>query len=138
MLGLLLAEPALEEVEQLLRAGDSAIMATSLAEVVDRLIRRRGVTPAEVQERLGPLVDEVLTVLPIEKSVGWHAGELRARHYQRSDAALSLADCVLLATAVADRHSIATSDHALAQAAHSSEIEVIPLPASDGSRPSVG
>lgn len=64
------------------------------------------------------------------------AGEIRASHYHRKTAALSLADCVLLAAA-GPEDEIATSDRAVAVAAHHLGIGLIPLLDSQGERPRV-
>jgi predicted nucleic acid-binding protein len=111
--------------------------APCVAEVVDKLIRRHGIDPARLGATLNPLLAESITVLGVDASLAWRAGELRARHYDRKTAALSLADCVLLATAGSD-DEIATSDGAVADTAHKLGIAVIPLPDSSGRRPAVG
>jgi predicted nucleic acid-binding protein len=105
-----------------------------LSEVVDRLIRTHGVDPAALSERLGAMIDEVLPVLPTDQRVAWRAGELHADHYHRVRAALSLADCLLLATAEPE-DEVATSDAAVIATARKLGIGAIPLPDSRGARP---
>lgn len=111
-------------------------MAPCLTEVVDKLIRKRGVEPAVVFERVGPLIDEAISVLPVDRRIGWRAGELHAEHYDRGRSALSLADCILLAGAGQD-DEIATSDGAVARTARKLGVSVVPLPNSKGERPAV-
>ncbi len=105
-----------------------------MAEIVDRLARRWGSSKDEIGRQLGPLVDESVAVLRIDSGVAWRAGEIRASHYHRKTAALSLADCVLLAAAGPD-DEIATSDRAVAATAHRLGIGLIPLLDSKGERP---
>lgn len=118
----------------LLHRGDCATPASCLAEIVDRLIRRWASSPEQVAEQLGPLVDEAVSVLELNSRIAWRAGEIRATHYRRKTAALSLADCVLLATASSE-DEIASSDRAIVRTARELGIGVIPLPDSNGRRP---
>jgi predicted nucleic acid-binding protein len=134
LLGLLRGEPAEEEVKALLRRGPCATPSTCLAEVVDRLIRLGGIPPKEVVHHLDPLIETSLGIVPIENRLGWQAGQDRAVHYQRNAAALSLADCVLLACAGAD-DELASADAALLRVAGELDIGVIPLLDSRGNRP---
>jgi predicted nucleic acid-binding protein len=107
-----------------------------VAEIVDRLARRWGSSEGEIARQLGPLVDESVSVLGIDSRIAWRAGEIRAAHYHRKTAALSFADCVLLAAAGSD-DEIATSDRAVAATAHRLGVRLIPLLDSKGERPSV-
>ena len=134
LIALLRDEPAAGEVGELLRENDCATPASCLSEVVDRLIRRAGVRPGDVVDRLEPLIDASLGVIPIETRMGWLAGELRGVHYARASADLSLADCILLAAAEPD-DQLATADRDLAAAASKLEVSVIALPDSKGNRP---
>jgi len=97
------------------------------------MIRRHGADPTYLSERLGALLDESVAVLKIDSGVVWRAGELRATHYDRRTSALSLADCILLATATHEDR-IATSDHAVAATARNLGLSVIPLLDSKGNR----
>lgn len=133
LLAFLKDEPAAGEVAALLRGGDCATPASCLSEVVDRLIRRSGVPAKEVVDRLEPLIDASLEILPIEGRVGWQAGEFRGVHYARGSTDLSLADCILLAVAGPD-DELATADRDLATIAASHDISVIVLPDSQGNR----
>jgi predicted nucleic acid-binding protein len=136
LLSLFLGQPAGAEVSALLRRKSCAIPAPCLTEVVDKLIRKRGVEPVVVSERVGPLIDEAISVLPVDRRIGWRAGELHAEHYNRRRSALSLADCILLAGAGQD-DEIATSDGAVARTARKLGVSVVPLPNSKGERPRV-
>jgi PIN domain nuclease of toxin-antitoxin system len=126
-------EPA-GEVEHVLRERETAIVATNLAEVVDGLVRKEGWPLADIVERLGAVVGPIVDLRPVTDVVGWRAGILRARYYHRNECALSLADCVLIASA-GDGESIATADLAVAAVARAEGIEVLPLPDSSGRRP---
>lgn len=88
-------------------------------------------------ERLGPLLDESIAVLEVGSGAALRAGELRAAHYHRKTASLSLADCVLLAAA-GPEDKIATSDRAVATTARRLGIDLIPLLDSKGNRPEAG
>ncbi len=136
VLSLLWAEPGADEVAELLRGGDCAVSPACLSEVVDKLIRGGGNSQANVAAKLAPLIDEVVSIPAIDATIGWRAGELRSRHYERAGAALSQVDCILLATARSgDR--IATSDESLARVAQGLGIGVVLIPDSEGRRPSL-
>lgn len=137
MLSLLLGQPAEAEVSALLERGNCAIPAPCLTEVIDKLIRKRRVDPVAVSEHLGALIEEVIQVLSVDERIAWRAGELHASHYHRASAPLSLADCLLLATAGPD-DEIASSDAAVIATAAKLGIGVIPLLDSRGRRPSAG
>lgn len=136
LIALLRGEPAEDEVIRLLRSRDCAAPVLCLAEMVDKLIRHWGVHPDHVSERAGALIDESMSVIEIDIGTGWRTGEFRANHYDRKDAALSLSDCALLATAGPD-DEIATSDRAVFATARDLGIGVIPLPDSQGQLPTV-
>jgi PIN domain nuclease of toxin-antitoxin system len=127
-------EEAAGEVDDALRASATAIVATNLSEVVDGLVRKKGWGDADIVDRLGTVVGPIVDVQPVTDIVGWRAGILRARYYNRNDCALSLADCVLLASAEPD-DSIATADPAVAAVARAEGIGLIALPDSSGRRP---
>lgn len=136
LLALLRGEPAEGEVAALLHSRQCVTPAACLAEVVDRLIRRSGVTPQDVVDRLDPLIEASLGVVPVENRIAWQAGELRGVHYDRDGADLSLSDCLLLASAGPD-DEIATSDRAVAAVALQLGIDLIPIPDSNGTRPEI-
>lgn len=63
LVALLVDEPAAERVERLLRGGQTGITAPALAEVVDHLVRRRGVEEIHVRRLLEALADSGFVVL---------------------------------------------------------------------------
>ena len=67
--------------------------------------------------------------------VTWLASALRIDHYHRTRAAVSLADCVCIATAITLDTDLATTDPALAAVARAAGVEVIALPDSEGRLP---
>jgi len=134
LIAFLRAEPAQAEVEALLREADAAICAVNLAEVVDRLARRGRLPVERIEAVLAGLIDVTLVVIACETAHAMRAGTLRARHYHRRNAPLSLGDCVLLATAT-DGDALVTSDRALLRVARVEGIETVALPDSTGRRP---
>ena len=129
----LLDEPAREEVAALLRMRPPpAINAVNLEEVLDQLIRVEGRRAAEVDDAVDLLLVGGLEVEPFWLPNSRHATVLRSLYYDRRTAALSLADCACLATAISLQRNLATSDAALAAAARSEGVTVIPLPNSMG------
>lgn len=134
LISLLLDEPAAPEIAKLMRSGDCGTPAPCVAEVKDRLIRRHGISEEEFLERVGPLVDVAVAGVPVGVPVAQRAGGIRASHYSRERAALSLADCLLLASAEGD-DEIATADAAVIATASKLGIGVIRLLNSRGRRP---
>lgn len=128
LLALFFDEPAGPQVVELLEQGRCAVPATCLAEVTDRAIRRSGVPAASVTTQVNLLTEGGLAVVEAGHQVALKAGRLRAEHYNRNTAPLSLADCVLIATATG-RDQIVTSDGPIATVAGKLGIEVIRLPA---------
>lgn len=126
-------EPGRGEVETLLRSGAGAVTSVDAAEAIQRLLRW-GADEGLLEDRWNGLVRAGLSVLPIDGGHAWRAGRLRARHYNRSNRALSLADCILLAAAGPD-DAIATSDRAVVATARDEGIAVRPLLDSSGVRP---
>lgn len=137
LLSLVLGQPAEREVDDLLRRRECTIPAACLAEVVDKLVRKHAVDREKAAEALGPLLDEAIPVMAADRAIAWRSGEIRADHYSRKHRALSMCDCLLLATAGAS-DEIATSDVAVAEVARDLGIGVIPLLDSRGRRPEVG
>lgn len=114
---LLAAEPAAEEVADLITAGPVAVTAPNLAEAADRLGRVYGLAVARTHAAVESLEQSSdLTVRGIDRMHAWRAAELRVEHYHRTRCPLSLSDCLLLA-ATGDEERLATSDpHVLATA----------------------
>jgi PIN domain nuclease of toxin-antitoxin system len=127
-------EEAAAEVEDAIRGGLTEVLSTNLAEVVDGLVRKEGWRGDDVAARLGTVVGSSVKVAPVDETTGWRAGLLRARYYHREECDLSLADCVLLASAGPD-DGIATADPAVASVARAEGIELVALPDSSGQRP---
>jgi predicted nucleic acid-binding protein len=134
LLSLVLGQPAEAEVSALLRRGNCAVPAPCLAEVVDTLVRNHQIERELVARDLGVLIDEVVAVVSTDLRIAWRAGELHAEHYDRNTTDLSLADCVLLATACSG-DEIASSDAAVVSTAGKLGIGVVPLLDSRGRRP---
>ena len=76
-----------------------------------------------------------LQVTPVDAEIGIDAGQLHARFYDRRTSPLSMADCVALATARSLSDPLATSDPPLAKAARAEGVEIVPLPDTQGRRP---
>jgi predicted nucleic acid-binding protein len=134
LVALLADEPAGTEVEELLRAG-SRVVAMNLAETVDISQRVHGIPSDEVRAVLEPLfIDGALSLAISEEAEAWSAAALRIAYYGK-EAQLSMADCFLLAHAVAAVEPVATSDPAIANVARNEGVDVIALPDSSGARP---
>jgi predicted nucleic acid-binding protein len=128
-------EPAAGEVEQLLRSGGCRVGLLNLSEAVDVLGRIHQLEQAEVRLPIELLVEtERLALVAPSAETAWRAAELRTAYYARSDWALSMADCFLLATADPDEE-IATADPAVAAVARKERLAVRALPDSSGRRP---
>ena len=132
----LTAEPAMAEVEAILRDRESIPMASavSIAEVMDVLVRVRSHRVEVCDARLGLLYAGGLDVVPIDEEIGRLGGLLRSRHWS-SERRVSMADCLALATAMVRREPLATADGALIAAARAEGHPVIGLPDSTGHRP---
>ena len=132
----LTAEPAMAEVEAILRDRESIPMASavSIAEVMDVLVRVRSHRVEVCDARLGLLYAGGLDVVPIDEEIGRLGGLLRSRHWS-SERRVSMADCLGLATAIVRREPLATADGALIATARAEGHPVIALPDSTGHRP---
>jgi PIN domain nuclease of toxin-antitoxin system len=137
IIAFLLDEPAAAIVEQRLReeAEDACISAVNAAEIVDRLVRVGGQPESDVMDSLDWLVASGVLIMPIDRDMGGLAGQLRARHYRREGADVSLADCAALATAISLGKPLATADPALAAMARANGVELLALPDSRGVTP---
>lgn len=134
LVALLGDEPGAGEAAQILRRDDVAMTAVNLAEALDVLERRHGVAEPELRALIEPILSGRMQVLAVSEGMAWRAAALRTAHYRRREAALSLADCVLLAAA-GPGDELATSDPAVARAARAEGVDVIALPDSGGRRP---
>ena len=136
LVALVADEPAADRVEAILREGAARAVVVNLAEAVDVCSRVRNLSIEEVRAAIEPLLlGNVLSLAVSDEPQAWLAAEIRAEHYERKSAALSMADCFLLAHGVTDGGPIATSDPLLASVAADLELEVVGLPDSSGKRP---
>jgi uncharacterized protein with PIN domain len=136
LVALVADEPAADQVEGILRDGDARVVVVNLAEAVDVCSRVRNLSIEEVRAAVEPLIlGNVLSLAVSDEPQAWLAAEIRSEHYDRKSAALSMADCFLLAHGVTDGGPIATSDPPLASVAAVLELEVVGLPDSSGKRP---
>jgi uncharacterized protein with PIN domain len=138
LVALIAEEPAAAEVEELLRDGGCRVVVMNLAEAVDVAHRMRDLPTDAVRAVLEPLtLSNVLGVTTSEERDAWLAAELRARHDRRKRSPLSMADCFLLAHAVADDEAVATADPDLVAAAREEGVTVLslsPLPSRHANR----
>jgi uncharacterized protein with PIN domain len=127
LIALLADEPAAGDVEALLRGGDAAMTAVNLAEALDVLQRVQRIPRERLEEITLPLVGERMTLVAIDEQIARDAADIRARHYHRTRAPLSLADCILLA-ATGESDVLATGDGPLLQVAEAERVSVRQLP----------
>ena len=130
-LALLRDEPAAEQVQAMIeRDEDAALTLLGVAEVLDRLMRRTGISERDAVLSLDRLA---LTEPPaLDATLATSAGLLRARYYQRRTRSLSLADCVAAETARRHGASLATADGPLLDTCTDEGIAAIALPDSNG------
>src|SRR2546429_1361687 len=131
-------EPAMADVERLLRDEDDPprMAAVNLAEVVDVLVRVKSFHRDQVAQAVSWLEAGGLTVIATTAEIARSAGHLHARHYHHKICAISLCDCVALATARALDERLATADPALTAVSHREGVALIELPDSAGRRAS--
>ena len=128
------AEPSSAEVARLLR-GPTRLTAVNAAEVCDQMVRVFGSDPDAVEADLALLGHAGMTLAPVSPEMAIEAGRIRARRYHREHAAISLADCIAAAAALAVRQPLATADSALANVVRAEGGDIHPLPDSKGRRP---
>lgn len=127
LIAFLVGGPASAQVRGVLREGDVAVTSANLAETLDVSQRVHGLPISRAMETLDPLLDDVLTTIPLDAAMAQAAAEMRSKHYHRSRRPISLADAVLLASAQPDRR-IATADPDVLAVAQEEGIETIALP----------
>jgi predicted nucleic acid-binding protein len=120
-------EPAADQVEALVRAGDTAITAVNLAEALDVLQRLQGISHERLEEVTVPLVGERMKLIPTDEPIARNAADIRARHYHRTRSPVSLADCILVASA-GQSDVVATADVPLIRVAEAENVKVEALP----------
>jgi predicted nucleic acid-binding protein len=121
LIALLAAEPAEPAVKRILRQGQATMPAVNLAEALDALERREGIAEGELRQLIEPLP---IRILPLTEPIAWTSAALRARHYHRRRRAVSVADCVLVASA-GKGDQIVTNDPALIEMARAEDLEVV-------------
>jgi predicted nucleic acid-binding protein len=131
VLALLRDEPAAVQVQQLVESDeDAALTALGVSEVLDHLVRLAG---AEEDEAVLDLAQLGLSApSPIEAGLAIRSGLLRARHYHRTNRAVSLADCVAAETARSADARLASADAHLLDLCRDEGVEVVPLRDSAG------
>lgn len=135
MIALMVDEPAGAKVAELLGRGDCAMSALNVAEAADVLQRSRGIQVSDTRSAVNTLTNGSFQILDVDEHRAWRAADVRAAHYRRRDSEISMADCVLLATARPGVDSIATPDPPVIRIAADLGITVIALPDSTGREP---
>jgi predicted nucleic acid-binding protein len=131
----LVGEPAADEVQALLAAGDASAISFNVAEAVDVASRVHGAAEPDVRDAIELLVATgLLTVTAPGAPTAFRAAAIRIAYYHRRDRPVSLADCFLLAAA-SGGNRVATADPDVVHVARAEAISVLPLPDSSGRRP---
>lgn len=130
VIALLKGEPAATAVQRHIQRGGCALTTLGVAEVIDHLVRVVGTTEEDAvldvaQLRLAPSVE-------LDDASATQAALLRARHYNKKNRAVSLADCVVAHAARTNASAVVTSDPHLLDLCQDEGIVVIPLPDSSG------
>jgi PIN domain nuclease of toxin-antitoxin system len=123
LIALLAEEPAADEVEALLRRGESAMTAVNLAEALDVLQRVQGIPRERLEAVVTPLLSEEIALVVVDERMAMDAADIRARRYHRTRAPISLADCLLLA-ATGESDELATADGPLIRVAEAEGVRV--------------
>ena len=126
LIALRLDEPAADEVERILRSGDAAVTSVNYGEALDRLVRAKRIPEPRVRAAFEPLFGASLRRIDVGFPVVEMAVRLRAKHYHRERAPLSLADCICVASAGADG-AVATADEAMLEMAEAEGIRSVAL-----------
>lgn len=124
LVALLRDEPAAQRVEGLLHSGRAAITSATLAEAIDVSVRRLGASLSEVEAAVGPLIESTLAVLSLGESEARRAATIRITQYHRTNAPISLGDCLLLGSALATGATIATADTLMVRIANREGVTV--------------
>lgn len=104
------------QVRPLLAAGSAALTAVGVAEVLDHLVGLVGVDEEDATLDLAQL--GLLGRSVVDPTIGVVAGRMRARHYQRTRCAVSMADCIGACSAFVRAEPLATSDPRLLDVCH--------------------
>lgn len=132
LVALLAGEPGAAEAARVAPSG--VVTAVNLAEARDRLSRVTG-DPAGVAAALDRATDVGLRVLPCDRSLAEEAADLRAAHYDRAAAAVSLADCFAIAAAMRSGATLVSSDGLQLAVAQRVGVPVHPIANSQGEVP---
>jgi predicted nucleic acid-binding protein len=136
LVALVADEPAADEVQGVLREGGARVVVVNLAEAIDVATRVHRASSKLLRNALEPLLlSKALSTAVSDEQDAWLAAQLRTQHFDRRTQALSLADCFLLAHALAGGASIATADPAVAEVARKESVGLVALPDSSGRRP---
>ena len=130
VVALLRDEPAAPEVRTLLERGDAVLTSLGLAKVIDHLVRVVGTSDEDAALDVAQL--GLSDALPVDADLALRAALLRARHYHRTNRAVSLADCVAAEAARMLGTGLATADPHLLDLCREDGITSIPLPDSSG------
>jgi predicted nucleic acid-binding protein len=126
LIALLADEPAAEDVDAILRRGRATMPAINLAEALDVLQRVERISRERLDELVAPLLSESVSVLAVDESLARSAADVRARRYHRTQAPVSLADCVLVA-ATGPSDELVTADGPLIAVARQEGLRVTEL-----------
>jgi predicted nucleic acid-binding protein len=136
LIAFLVGGPATAQVRALLREGDAAVATANLAEALDVSQRLFGLPVARAVEALEPLLEEALRPVVLDLAVAQRAATIRATHYHRATRPISLADAILIASAVRSsgepgrrRVRLATSDPDVLAVARAEGVATVELPA---------
>jgi len=136
IIAFLMNEPAADQVEELMRSSTTLLASVTVAEVYDQGVRTKGFPSDELDAIFETLArDRRFEIMNLDGNLARRAGSLRATHYDRATRPVSMADCVVAATAERWEYGLATSDTSLIAMAREIGLEVIALPDSSGRRP---
>ena len=132
VLALFKGEPAADEVTALFARDEVRLTSVGVAEIIDHLVRLMHVDfdTACLDVASLPVRESIVA----NEDVARRAGELRAHHYHRTTRAVSLADCLLAASARDLQATLATADPHLLSLCVEERIDVVVLPDSAGRR----
>ncbi len=112
-------------------APSGAVTAINLAEARDRLIRATG-DPAGVAAAFDRALEAGLRVITCDRTLAEEAADLRARHYDRRRAPISLADCFAIAAAARSGGVLVSCDEVQLAVGKHEGVEPHPIANSQG------
>jgi PIN domain nuclease of toxin-antitoxin system len=130
LVAFLVGGPAAAPVRSILREGDAAMTTTNLAEALDVCRRVYELDIDRAVELIEPLAAGPLRTVALDVELAIGAAAVRGRHYQRTRRPISLADSVLIASAMdgPDAHRLATADQDVLAVAREERVATIALP----------